>query len=50
MMSVDLTAIAREVIDANRYMTIASADARGDPWVSPVYFAQDDYRDFYWMS
>ena len=50
VMSGDLTAIVREVIDANRYMTIASADSPGDPWVSPVYFAADDYRDFYWMS
>jgi hypothetical protein len=46
----DLTAIVREVIDANRYMTIASADSSGDPWASPVYFAAGDYRDFYWMS
>ena len=39
VMRVDLTARVRDVIDANRYMTIASADAHGDPWVSPVYCA-----------
>jgi hypothetical protein len=47
---VDLDAIVREVIDDNRYMRIATADANGDPGVSPVYFAADGYRDFYWMS
>jgi hypothetical protein len=47
---VDLDASVRKVIDDNRYMTIATADANGDPGVSPVYFAADDYRDFYWMS
>ncbi len=46
----DLDAIVRQVIDDNRYMTLATADANGDPWASPVYFAADDYRDFYWMS
>ena len=25
-----------DLIAANRYMTIATADARGKPWVSPV--------------
>jgi hypothetical protein len=27
---------ARAIIDANRYMTLATADARGTPWASPV--------------
>lgn len=46
----DLAAEARAVIDANRYMTMATADASGTPWATPVYFTPDGYRDFYWLS
>lgn len=42
--------IARRIIDANVYMTLATADEAGTPWASPVYFAADRYRDFYWIS
>jgi hypothetical protein len=42
--------IARKTIDANVFMTLATADAGGRPWASPVYFAHDRYRDFYWIS
>ena len=41
---------AREIIDANRYMTLGTADALGTPWVSPVWFAHDDYAAFLWVS
>lgn len=44
------TAVARAIIDANVYLTLGTADADGDPWVCPVYFASDGYTDFYWMS
>jgi hypothetical protein len=47
---VNLDAIIQQVIDDNRYMTMATAGADGRPWVSPVFFAADAYRDFYWMS
>jgi hypothetical protein len=30
-------------------MTLGTADAEGDPWVSPVFFAAEAYRDFYWI-
>ena len=46
----DLDAHARSLIDANLYLTIGTADADGFPWVSPVYFATDDYADFFWVS
>ena len=45
-----LDAHARALIDANLYVTLGTADADGTPWVSPVYFATDDYAGFYWMS
>src|SRR5919204_4642219 len=32
----DLAAIARSIVDANRFMALGTADARGTPWVSPV--------------
>lgn len=31
-------------------MTIASADEFGAPWASPVWFAPDEYREFFWIS
>ena len=42
--------LARGIIDANLYMTIATADREGRPWVSPVYYAVDGYREFVWVS
>jgi len=41
---------ARAIVDANRYMTLATADAEGRPWASPVWFATHDNRQFLWVS
>ena len=41
---------AREIVDANSYMTLATADRDGRPWASPVWFAHEAYRDFLWVS
>ena len=49
-MTDDNAATARAIIDANRYMTLGTADASGLPWVSPVWFATVDHRRFYWVS
>ena len=46
----DLDAIARRIIDENRYMALGTADGSGRPWVTPVYFAPDGYRILYWLS
>jgi Pyridoxamine 5'-phosphate oxidase len=46
----DLAAVARSIIDANLYMTLGTADGRGDPWASPVYFAPAGYTEFFWVS
>jgi nitroimidazol reductase NimA-like FMN-containing flavoprotein (pyridoxamine 5'-phosphate oxidase superfamily) len=43
-------AAARAIIDANAYMTLATADGDGAPWASPVWFAHDAYVDFVWVS
>jgi pyridoxine/pyridoxamine 5'-phosphate oxidase len=50
MAAADLTAAAREIVDANLYMTLASADGEGEPWASPVWFAHLEYREFIWIS
>lgn len=50
MMNIDLSNIARNIIDSVLYMVIGTADERGQPWVSPVYFACEKYKEFYWMS
>jgi nitroimidazol reductase NimA-like FMN-containing flavoprotein (pyridoxamine 5'-phosphate oxidase superfamily) len=39
-----------DIIATNRYMTLATADADGVPWASPVWFATEDERIFYWVS
>jgi pyridoxamine 5'-phosphate oxidase-like protein len=46
----DPVATARAIVDANLYMVLGTADERGRPWVSPVYFAHVDYREFLWVS
>jgi nitroimidazol reductase NimA-like FMN-containing flavoprotein (pyridoxamine 5'-phosphate oxidase superfamily) len=46
----DLAALAREIIDSNQYMTLATADHDGRPWASPVWFAHEGYADFVWAS
>jgi nitroimidazol reductase NimA-like FMN-containing flavoprotein (pyridoxamine 5'-phosphate oxidase superfamily) len=31
-------------------VTIATADATGRPWASPVYYAAAKYTEFFWVS
>jgi hypothetical protein len=45
-----LDAVVREIIDANLYMVLATADETGRPWASPVYFANAGYGEFFWVS
>lgn len=46
----ELAAFAKTIIDSNRYMAIGTADESGLPWVTPVWFAQEGYREFVWVS
>ena len=41
---------ARAIIDAGRYLTVATADADGVPWASPVWYAPLSYSEFLWVS
>jgi hypothetical protein len=38
------------IVGGCKYMTLATADATGLPWASPVWFATTDYREFIWAS
>jgi hypothetical protein len=50
-MSLDrLATHAQAIIDTNRYLTLATADQDGRPWVTPVYFAPAGLREYYWTS
>ncbi|MQY10487.1 hypothetical protein SRB5_05950 [Streptomyces sp. RB5] len=49
-MKEELRARARAVIDGNLYMVLATVGPDGAPWASPVFYATEDGRDFYWMS
>ena len=40
----------RDIIEASRYLVLATADATGRPWSSPVYFAHIGFAEFYWVS
>ena len=46
----DFSDMARDIIESNRYMVLGSADEAGVPWVTPLWYAQSDYRRFIWVS
>jgi uncharacterized protein YhbP (UPF0306 family) len=46
----DLAALARAIIDGNKYMVLATADEDGRPWISPVYYVPEAYREYFWLS
>jgi hypothetical protein len=51
-MSTDETAAqtVRDIVEAGRYLVLATADAAGRPWSSPVYFAHIGFTEFFWVS
>jgi Pyridoxamine 5'-phosphate oxidase len=46
----DLADFVTKVVDDNVYLVLGTADRAGRPWVSPVFYAAEAYRDFYWIS
>jgi nitroimidazol reductase NimA-like FMN-containing flavoprotein (pyridoxamine 5'-phosphate oxidase superfamily) len=46
----DLVEQVRGIVDANRYLTLATADGDGRPWATPVWYAHEGYTDFLWVS
>jgi Pyridoxamine 5'-phosphate oxidase len=45
-----LETAGREIVDNGLYMVLGTADASGVPWVSPVWYAPEGYREFFWVS
>ena len=46
----DPLALFEEIVGANHYMVLATSDEDGLPWASPVWFATEDFRHFFWVS
>lgn len=49
-MTLDLRKRAKDIIQANQYMTLASVSNKGLPWASAVCYAYDTSYNFYWVS
>lgn len=49
-MDLELGDHVRRVIDTNSYMALGTTDEIGHPWVSPVWYASEDYLNFLWVS
>jgi len=49
-MTADPEAEARAICAGTMYMTLATADANGRPWATPVYAALDDPAELLWVS
>ena len=46
----DLDRMARDVLDAVRYVVLGTIDEDGRTRTSPVYFTPHRYEDLYWVS
>lgn len=49
-MAEDIAATARAIIEANVYMTLATADGEGLPWATPVWYAPESHLSLLWIS
>jgi hypothetical protein len=47
---IDLRSRAREVVESERYVVLATVSPEGVPWSCPVWFAHDDLDAFFWLS
>src|ERR1700754_1272227 len=50
MAALPSTTLARALIAENSYLTLATVDAAGRPWATPVWFAARDLDVFVWAS
>ena len=46
----DFSTESRQIVDANLYLVLGTADEEGRPWATPVYFAHRGYRELFWVS
>lgn len=49
-MQSDYASIVKDIIAKNQYLTLATVDAKGNPWASPVAYIYDEDFKFYWAS
>jgi uncharacterized protein YhbP (UPF0306 family) len=42
--------LAEQIVGELRYVVLATSDAAGMPWASPVYFAHRGVAEFFWVS
>ena len=49
-MADDRTDRARSIIENGAYMTLATADASGRPWGTPVWYAVESLSSLIWIS
>ena len=47
---VDLWWMVPQLLNANHYCVLATADAAGKPWATPVFFAARHDRELFWVS
>ncbi|SDO79260.1 Uncharacterized conserved protein YhbP, UPF0306 family [Pedococcus dokdonensis] len=43
-------ALAEGILEDLRYVVLATSDASGAPWASPVYFAHRGLEELFWVS
>ncbi len=41
---------ARQIVDGNKYMVLATADRNGMPWAAPVFYVHDTKYNLYFLS
>ena len=41
---------ARRIIEQNIYLTLATSNNSGKPWIAPLYYAYDDKYNFFFVS
>jgi nitroimidazol reductase NimA-like FMN-containing flavoprotein (pyridoxamine 5'-phosphate oxidase superfamily) len=46
----DPAELARRLVESNSYLTLATADADGRPWASPVWYAAASHTELLWVS
>lgn len=46
----EMWATVPRLLEANKYMVLATADEDGMPWATPVFFAPRDESHLYWVS
>ena len=47
---VELWGMVPRLLDANHYCVLATANAAGEPWATPVFFAARHDRELFWVS